>query len=144
MGETVGGTDLDELLVHPDSEFGRDEQLPAEFADEAHPHSQRPRVVDVDLLRRQVWERIVRQVGGRELAEQCSGVRALHAEQRHARGDVGDLQARGVGRALAQHRGDPSVERLRDDHLEAVVGQAGDRHVGPTGVPPRGTRTSPA
>ena len=81
MGETVRSPGLDEPVVHPDRELGRDEQLPAELADEAHPHGQPSRLVQVDLLRVEVRERLVRQVGGRQFRQEPARVRALQADQ---------------------------------------------------------------
>ena len=79
-----------QAVVHPGRVLGRDVQLPAELADVGDPDGEHRRVTDVDVLRGQVPERVVGQVGVGQLTDQLPRRRALHGQQGGARGDVGD------------------------------------------------------
>ena len=104
-------------------------ELPAELADIGDPQRQHPRVADVDLARRQIRERLVRQVGRSSAGRGVARTGPWTVISVVPDGDVGDRHELAVRDVPLDPRRHPPVDEVRDDERKRSS-QPGDGQVG--------------
>ena len=123
-------TRLENAFEHMGRKFGRDIELPAQFADIGDAARSDPGIADLHLLRCSKGKGFVGEIHARELLQERPAMGAHQCEHRQARSDI----RRDAMRIIRRIRREPGEiaslrHRTRDDH-EFVGGEAGDGEIG--------------
>ena len=119
---------LGQHLEHMSRHLGADIELPSQFADIGHPVRPGEAHADLDLLRHAKRMRRVREIGGRDRAQQIARFRPHHGQYTLTGGDIGHHHPR-VADVAAQPGLIGQTGQGRGDDQPGGLGQAGDGHI---------------